>query len=609
MRSPMHSPLSRRRFLELGAAAAAVSGLRGPAFGQAAPPSGRPLDEVDYADVTVHSAPHLAQVRNTQDILRGISNDSLLKPFREMAGQQAPGVELGGWYEYKPDYQYMKDDAGFAPGSTFGQWVSAMCRHYAVTRDPALRARVLELNRLYAATITPVFYDKNRFPAYCFDKLVCGLMDSHRLAGDPEAFSVLNATTDAARNQLPGHAVDRETAWRPGRDISWTWDESYTIPENLYLVYSMGAGQRYIEMARQYLDDATYFDPLARGENVLGHRQAYSYVNALCSAMQAYMVGGSGKHFLAARNGFDMVEQQSFATGGWGPDEMLRKPGSGEVAASLTKSHNNFETPCGSYAHFKLTRYLLRVTREGRYGDSMERVMYNAALGALPMRADGQAFFYADYNFKGKRVYSKHLWPCCSGTLPQVAADYGINSYLREPGAVWVNLYIPSTLRWRQGSAHMELEQRGEYPYSDTVELRVRASAATPFTLRLRIPAWSQGARITVNGRAVPVRVAAGFASIERTWKTGDRVQLELPAQLRLQAIDAAHPQVAALMYGPLVLFAKTAAQPPISREAALSARRTGRAEWAIDTPGGALRLAPFPELGEVEYTTYLQLT
>jgi len=57
---------------------------------------------------------------------------------------------------------------------------------------------------------------------------------------------------------------------------------------------------------------------------------------------------------------------QSFATGGWGPDESFRAPGSGALYASLSSTHRGFETPCGSYAHFKLTRYLLRVTREGR---------------------------------------------------------------------------------------------------------------------------------------------------------------------------------------------------------------------------------------------------
>jgi DUF1680 family protein len=371
----------------------------------------------------------------------------------------------------------------------------------------------------------------------------------------------------------------------------------------------MGAGQRYLTMAGQYLDDATYFDPLARGENVLGGKHAYSYVNALCSAMQAYMVGGSRKHFEAARNAFDMLEQQSFATGGWGPDELLRKPGSGDIYASLSKTHNSFETPCGSYAHMKLTRYLLRVTRDGRYGDSMESVMYNTVLGAKQLHANGEAFYYSDYNFKGKRVYSDHIWPCCSGTLPQVAADYGINSYLREPGAVWVNLYIPSILRWTEGSSQLQLEQCGDYPYSDSVEMHVTASTSSDFALYLRVPSWAENASVSVNGKAAPMQVQAGFASIRRTWKTGDVVELAMPRKPRLQPIDAAHPNVAALMDGPLVLFAATSDQPALTQKQALAVRRTGRAEWTIDTGDGSLKMLPFVEIGDAPYATYLRLT
>ncbi len=73
--------------------------------------------------------------------------------------------------------------------------------------------------------------------------------------------------------------------------------------------------------------------------------------------------------------------------------------------SSLSKTHSSFETPCGSYAHFKLTRYLLRATRNSLYGDSMERVMYNTILGAKPLQPDGRTFYYSDYNFSGKKVY------------------------------------------------------------------------------------------------------------------------------------------------------------------------------------------------------------
>lgn len=103
--------------------------------------------------------------------------------------------------------------------------------------------------------------------------------------------------------------------------------------------------------------------------------------------MQAYLVCGSAKHLNAARNGFEILQAQSFATGGWGPRETLQATGSGALFESLTNTHASFETACGAYAHMKLTRYLLRVTRDGRYGDSMERVMYNTVLGALPLKS------------------------------------------------------------------------------------------------------------------------------------------------------------------------------------------------------------------------------
>ena len=600
----MHMRLTRRRLLQSTAALTAVSALPRALAGLTV----RPLDQVGYGDVTITSRPHRAQIENTQAVLAGISDDSLLQPFRAMVGQPAPGENIGGWYEYKPDYDPKKDDAGLAPSATFGQWLSAIARTYAADGDQQKRARVLRLNQLYAKTIAPAYYEKNRFPAYCFDKLVCGLMDAHALAGDSDAFAILAKTTDTAAPRMPGRAVDRDVAWLKGRDNSWNWDESYTVPENLYLVYAMGAGRRYLDMAQQYLLDS-YFGPLAAGKDVLGGRHAYSYINALCSAMQAYMVGGSVQHLEAAKNGFDFLEQQAYASGGYGPDEKLVAAGSDTLHASLTSTHNSFETPCGSYAKMKLTRYLLRVTREGRYGDAMERVMYNTVLGAKRMEPDGHAFYYADYNDAGKRVYSDHRWPCCSGTLPQVAADYGINSYFRAPGEVWVNLYIPSVLRWKDGANAIALEQDGSYPQDGQVRLRVTAGSAANFILRLRVPAWAEGFELRVNGKPVSGPAENGFVVAGRSWNSGDVVELTLPMRLRVQPLNAAHPELVAVLRGPLVLFPLGAGEQHLSQKEALAARQTGSREWTASTRQGAVRFVPFTELGDAMYSTYLRLS
>ena len=501
----MSCHLSRRNFVQSAAAAAAAVAAKGLwsnlAFASDLHPSNL-LSQFGYGDVILASDLHESQLHRTHSVLMQLSDDSLLKPFRQMAGMPAPGEDLGGWYHFDPDLDHFAGDYGFAPASTFGQWVSALARVYAITGDGATRAKVLRLNRLYAATISPDFYIKNRFPAYCYDKLVLGLLDSHSFANDPDAMGILQRTTDTALPHLPPHAVDHEVPWRPNRHgESWNWDESYTMPENLFIAYQRGAGRRYYDLGFQYLDDKTWFEPLSRGENVLAGHHAYSYVNSLSSAMMAYMVGGSQMHLQAAKNAFAMLLQQSFATGGWGPDEQLRAPGSDDVFASLSKTHASFETPCGSYAHFKITRYLLRVTRDSRYGDSMERMMYNTVLGAKALQDDGQAFYYSDYNFDGERVYHRAAWPCCSGTLPQVAADYRIQAYFHDDSNVFVNLYIPSTLRWSRGDGAFALTQTSTWPYDPNISFVVNTATPSEMTIHFRIPAWTRAASLAINGQ------------------------------------------------------------------------------------------------------------
>src|SRR6202158_3066268 len=262
--------ISRRRFVQATslASAGAVTGHLGFPAVSAAPATQLPLKEFGYGDVTLASDPHEKQLRETHAILMGLSEDSLLKPFRQMAGQPSPGTDLGGWYHYDPDYDPNTVDVGFAPAATLGQRVSALARTYAINGSPATRNKVLRLNRLYAETISADFYEKNRFPAYCYDKLVCGLIDSHVYLGDPDAYSILERTTNTALPHLPGKAVEHGQRWRENPAEGYTWDESYTISENLFLAYQRGAGDRYRSLGTQYLDDE-YYDPLADGRSVL----------------------------------------------------------------------------------------------------------------------------------------------------------------------------------------------------------------------------------------------------------------------------------------------------------------------------------------------------
>jgi DUF1680 family protein len=600
--SPPFDP-NRRTLLKLGALAPACGVLlRGmPAMAGTVE---APLAELGYAQVQFDPGPLQTQAEQNHRLLLGLDEDSLLRPFRLRGGLPAPGQELGGWY----------DTWGFAPGATFGQWMSALARHYAITGDAATRAKLRRLVDGYAATVDPQgrFYRDNRFPSYIYDKLVGGLVDARRLAGDPTALDVLRRSTDAAEPYLPPHAVPRNEHARPGEDFSQhAWDESYTLPENQFLAYRLTGEARHRRLGQRFLYD-DFFAPLAHGENVLPGKHAYSHVNALGSAAQAYLTLGQPMYLHAARHGLAMVEAQSFATGGWGPDEHFVAPDSDALAASLADQHKSFETPCGAYAHIKLTRKLLRITRDARYGDSMERVLYNTVLGAWPIEPDGHAFYYSDYTHDAGKSFHPDRWPCCSGTLPMVAADYRISACFTDPHGLYVNLYVPGSVRWTQDGAECRLRVRTGYPYASAIDLQLDVPSPRRFALRLRIPAWAEGASVRINGRRQDAPVVPGtFAVLAREWRPGDRVELELPLHTRLEPIDTRHPGTVALLAGPLVLMRVLGdgASEPVSRRAWLAARATTGSTpgWRLpDRPDIALRA--FPNVGHERYRVYQQV-
>jgi len=601
---------SRRQFLKTGAAigSAAAMGRSMRSFANV-PAKDAVTPEISqfaYADVQLLDGPMLEQFNRNHAFFLALDDDRLLKPFRQRAGLPAPGEDMGGWYSFSSEFDPPKDMTGYVPGHTFGQYLSALSRAYAVTGSKPTQEKVQRLVQGFSATVTPKFYEGYCLPAYTFDKTNCGLIDAHEFAADPQALAVLNHATDAVLPFLPEKALTRsEQTARPHPNIAYTWDETYTLPENFYLAYKRGAGDRYRQLATRFLQDRDYFDSLAAGENVLPGEHAYSHVNALCSAFQCYLTTGSEKHLRAARNGFDFVlTTQSFATGGWGPNETFRKPGSGDMGASLTETHASFETPCGAYGHFKVARYLLRATGDSRYGDSMEKVLYNTILGALPMQEDGQTFYYSDYNNSAGKFFHHDKWPCCSGTFPQITADYGISSYFRSARAVYVNLYVPSKVTWNQGGANCVLTQRTQYPLVPETSLELQLDRAESFAIMLRIPAWAGSkTRAMVNGKAIQGVEPGKFMSVERNWRNGDRIEMQFDMPTRLEAVDPQHPNTVAFIQGPLALFAIDDGDIQATRAQMLAAQQLSRGSdtWKVN----AVNFKPFWMIGREKYRLY----
>jgi uncharacterized protein len=560
--------------------------------------------------VQLLEGPMLEQFQHNVSLFLNLPDDNLLKPFRQLVGQPSPGEDMGGWYSPSNDFDPPKNMTGYIPGHSFGQYLSGLSRAYAVTGDKAIQQKVQGLVAGFATTISTKFYDGYCIPAYTFDKTNCGLIDAHQFAGDATALAVLNKATDAVLPWLPEKALDREEMMaRPHKNVSFTWDESYTLPENFYLGYQRGAGARYRQLAQRFLQDDTYFGPLSENRNVLPGQHAYSHVNALCSAMQSYLTDNSSKHLDAAKNGFRFVLEQSFATGGWGPDEGFRKPNTDELAKTLHTSHNSFETPCGAYGHFKISRYLMNVTGDSTYGDTMEAVLYNTILGARPMRSDGVSFYYADYNMDAKKVDYEQRWPCCSGTFPQLTADYGISSYFRSPRGVYVNLYVPSRVNWRQGSARVTMTQQTSYPNRGETSLQLKMDRAERFAIALRVPAWAgSNSRLQVNGKPTGKALQPGaWAEIEREWKDRDRVDFEIDMPLRLVPLDAGHKNTVALLHGPVALFAIEQGSKTITQKQLLQAQKVtaGSSDWQVQTDQGVVVMKSYPKITNEQYRLY----
>lgn len=594
---------SRRQFLQLAATAPTA------AMGQAGPAA---LSLFDYSQVELLAGPLRRQLAANHAFFLGLSEDRLLKIYRQRVGLPASGPDMGGWY----------DD--FCPGAHFGQYVSALARFARATNSEQTRAKVQRLVRGYAQTLDPTgkFFAGLRYPGYTYDKLVCGLLDAYSYAGDTSALAILAETTRAALPHMADRALTpEEMQQRPHQDETYTWDETYTFAENLFLAYERTGDRKYYDLGKRYLLDRGFFDPLAEGHNVLPGLHAYSHVNALSSGIQGYLKLGDHKYLRAVTNATDMLlKDQSYATGSWGPNESFVEPDKGELGASLRGTHRHFETGCGSYAHFKLMRYLLALTRDSRYGDSMERMLYNAALGILPILEDGSTFYYSDYHPSARKSYIRIIpdakyrwdlddkWPCCSGTFPQVTADYGISSYFRAPDGVYVNLYVPSRLKWKQGS----ILQETTYPSGGDVTLTFSAAPAGEFTVYLRIPAWAgKGTAVSVNGRRVRSELAPGFFPIRHGWKTGDKIELEIGQPVRCEAVDAQTPSQVALLRGPQVMFALAEVQPKLSRRQLTSVRieKAQGDDWLARTESGDIRLRPFGAINDELYQTYWEVT
>lgn len=518
------------------------------------------LEPFDYSGVRLLDGPLKRQYDAARDYYHQVANDDILKGFRQRVGQPAPGRDMGGWCQR---------DAG----EVLGQWLSGMSRMYKATADAALMEKATYLMHEWAKTaaMDGEYFSSRRnlgleHSHYIFDKTVCGLVDMCLYGGRKEALPILETMVDRAAAIFDR---TRTPASPESPDSLSCGNEWYTLAENLYRAYQLTGNAKYKAFGDVWRYP-TYWDKFNQSADPDIHGlHAYSHVNTLSSAAMTFAVTGEPRYLQTCANAFDYFQRtQCYATGGYGPDEALVRP-DGSLGKSLESSLDTFETPCGSWSIFKLSRYLIGFTGEARYGDWIEQMVYNGIGAALPMHGYGRTFYYSDYMLGGcHKIYYEASWPCCSGTYIQTIADYHNIIYFRDSNSLYVNLFVPSAVAWHRDGKEVRVEQMTAFPESDTITLTVTPKEAVAFGLKFRVPGWTHGVAVKVNDSELNIAVRQGtWATIDRTWKPGDRVTIRVPMELVLKPIDVQHPYRVAAVYGPVVLVQdrETVAAPGLS--------------------------------------------
>lgn len=535
-----------------------VSALAGSAFmlqAAAVPEQNYPLQPFEYGEVKLEPGEWLDRVNAEKEFYLSLSNDDLLKGFRERAGLPAPGAGLTGWY-------------GKDIFHVFGQLLAGYSRMYASTGDVRCLEKANALLEGWAETIDDdgYFYYSTHPNAkhYVFEKMSGGLVDCYLYCNNPKALECLSKITDWAIKNL-----DQKRTY--GQHIDSQNGEWYTLSENLYRAWLITGDEKYFKFA-EFWEYNEFWDTVRKGEDPFVKKDfyhAYSHLNTFCSAAAAYKAKQTENYLNDCIAGYDFFRNtQCFVTGGFGPAEQLKSP---EALKDVFEgTTNSFEVQCSTWASFKLGKYLISFTGEARFGDWVELLMINGIGASIPMTKDGLNYHYANYHPGGasKTNWGEGWW-CCTGTRPQAAADFQNLVYFHHDKDLFVNLFTPSSLTWNG----LHITQATSFPQDNRVSFSFSGSNSRSFTMGFRKAEWLAAAPVVkVNGQDITPVEDKGWLTVTRVWNGGDKLEIELPMEFKTVVLPGQQTYPAALKYGPVTMAVQYAEEYPID---ALAAKKT----------------------------------
>ena len=293
----------------------------------------------------------------------------------------------------------------------------------------------------------------------------------------------------------------------------------------------------------------------------------------------------------------NMVNKMYYLTGGIGSGETSE--GFGPNYSLRNEAYCETCSSCGVvFFQYKLNL----AYHDAKYADLYEETMYNALLGGVAL--DGQSYCYTNPLVNTERA-RWHICPCCVANLSRTLLMIPTWSYAKRKDGLYVNMFVGSRINIGEvAGTNVEVVQKTDYPWKGAVAITVNPETAKTFSVLVRIPNRNTSKlytgtpavrgvkRFMVNGQQHTPEIRKGYAVVTREWKTGDRIELELPMEPQRVTADPrikADGGLTALRYGPLIYNVETKDNENIARKIADAPLR---AEWRPDLLGGVMVMA-----------------
>jgi uncharacterized protein len=442
---------------------------------------------------------------------------------------------------------------------------------------------------------------------YCIHKTLAGLLDVWRYIGSTQARDVLLSFAGW---------VD----WRTGR-LSYSQMQTTLQTEfggmNAVLtdLYQQTGDARWLTVAKRF-DHAAIFDPLAANRDELNGKHANTNLPKWVGAAREYKATGTTRYRDIAQNVWNMVvNDHTYVIGGNSQAEHFKAPDA--IAGYLT---NDTCEHCNTYNMLKLTRELWLIDPDrAAYFDYYERALINHLIGAQnPSDSHGHITYFTPLKAGGRRgvgpAWGGGTWStdynsfwCCQGTGIETNTKLMDSIYFYNGTTLTVNLFAPSVLTW--AARGITVTQSTSYPVGDTTTLTLSGSMSGSWSIRVRIPGWTQNPTISVNGTAQDVTATPGsYATVTREWQAGDTLTVRLPMRVVMVAAND-NANVQAVTYGPSVLCGdygnSSLSALPTLTTSSISRTSNDSLTFTASANGSNVTLRPFQDAQNFTYTVY----